>query len=95
MSGSLQVAGGVGGLLMEIKDGVPYCPCYDANGNITKYINANGTVAHREYSAFGETIALTGALANSFTFWWSTKPWCPVAGLSEYEFRKSMNSTGG
>ena len=76
-------------MLAEIKDGVSYCPCYDANGNITEYVDANGTVAaHREYSAFGETTAFTGALANSFTFWWSTKPWCPVAGLSEYEFRK-------
>lgn len=89
LSGSLQGAAGVGGLLVEIKDGVPYCPGFDANCNVTEYVDANGTVvAHREYSAFGETTAFTGALADNFTFWWSTKPWCPVAGLSEYEFRR-------
>ena len=41
LSGSLQDAGGVGGLLAVIqgRDGSPsrpFLPCYDANGNITE-----------------------------------------------------------
>jgi RHS repeat-associated protein len=26
-------------------------------------------------------------MQNAFTHWWSTKPWDPVTGLSEYQFR--------
>lgn len=51
--------------------------------------------AHREYDAFGNVISetptnfSTNELANfSFSFWWSTKPWCNVLGLSEYEQRE-------
>ena len=81
-------AGGAGGLLAVHKNGAAFLPAYDANGNITEYIAADGAItAHREYSAFGETVAQTGQPEN-FTFWWSTKPWCGVTGLSEYELRK-------
>jgi len=95
LSGSIQGAGGVGGLLVDIKDGVPYVPSYDANGNVIEYVDATGTVAaHRAYSAFGQTTTLTGPLADGFSFWWSTKPLCPVTGLSEYEFRKYDSDLG-
>ena len=40
----MQGAGGVGGLLMTVLDGDPFFPAYDANGNITEYINAAGSV---------------------------------------------------
>ena len=34
-----------------------YTPTYDANGNITEYVSANGNVvAQYQYSAFGEII---------------------------------------
>jgi RHS repeat-associated protein len=104
LSGSLQgvplrqgyggQAGGVGGLLAvttvsQVTGTFASCyPVYDANGNVTDYLDANGNnVAHREYSAFGETVVQTGPLVDSFTYWWSTKPWCPVTGLSEYQLR--------
>jgi YD repeat-containing protein len=95
LSGTLQGAGGVGGLLSVHKDNDVYFPAYDANGNITEYISSSGTIAvHREYSAFGETTVLTGALPDLFTHWWSTKPWCIVTELSEYIYRKYKTDYG-
>ena len=89
LSGSIQGAGGVGGLLAEVKDGEPYFAAFDANGNVTEYISTNGvTEAHYEYSPFGEIVVQSGDLAASFTHRFSTKPWCAVTGLSEYEYRK-------
>jgi len=45
ISGRLQGAGGVGGLLIVNRNGTSYYPCYDANGNITDYVATNGAVA--------------------------------------------------
>ncbi len=95
LSGSLQGAGGVGGLLTEVQNDVPYVAAFDANGNVTEYISTDGTIAaHYEYSPFGEIVIQSGDLADSFTHRFSTKPWCAVTGLSEYEFRKYSPSTG-
>jgi RHS repeat-associated protein len=89
LSGSLQGAGGVGGLLAVGKDGGTFAPAFDANGNVTEYLSADGTIAaHYEYSPFGEIVVRSAPLADSFTHRFSTKPWCSVTGLSEYEFRK-------
>jgi YD repeat-containing protein len=96
LSGSLHGAGGVGGLLSVTTTSpdqpnclATYYPSCDANGNITEYVAQDGTIAaHREYSAFGETTVLAGALADSFTHGWSTRPWCNVTGLNEYLYRK-------
>jgi RHS repeat-associated protein len=74
VSGTLQGAGGVGGLLAVVRNGTPYFPCYDANGNITDYVDSNGiVVAHREYDPFGRTIVATGPLVRDLHFWFSTK----------------------
>ena len=95
LSGSLQGAGGVGGLLATVQDGETYLLFMDGNGNVCQYVDTNGTiVATREYSPFGQTIALTGDKKDDFTHWWSTKPWCPTTGLSEYEFRKYIPALG-
>ena len=95
LSGTMQGAGGIGGLLAVIRDGEPFFPCYDANGNITDYLNTNGVVvAHYEYDPFGEIVNQSGALAATFTHRFSTKPWCEVTGLSEYEYRKYLPSMG-
>ena len=89
LSGTLQGAGGVGGLLAEIQDGEPYYAAFDANGNVTEYVSTNSiAVAHYEYSPFGEIVVQSGELADFFTHRFSTKPWCAVTGLSEYLFRK-------
>ncbi len=79
LSGTLQGAGGVGGLLAETRVTASTTNTYyafgDANGNITDYVDSNGAVvAHYEYSPFGEIIAQSGDMADSFTHRFSTKP---------------------
>ena len=88
LDGTLQGAGGVGGLLAVIKSDCVatnsslvtrssslYLPTYDANGNISEYVSTNGEiVAHYDYSPFGETLIESGPLADSFTHRFSTKP---------------------
>src|SRR5690606_4345728 len=60
ISGSLQGAGGVGGLVatkLEVGTTGTYYTGYDPNGNVTEMFNSSGAnVAHYEYDAFGKTI---------------------------------------
>ncbi|MEI7881808.1 MAG: hypothetical protein WCI95_13160, partial [bacterium] len=73
LSGTLQGAGGIGGLLSVTRNGVTYFPCYDANGNITDYVDTSGTVvAHREYDAYGNTLVASGSMVDDFSFWFSS-----------------------
>jgi len=66
LSGSLQGAGGIGGLASAVLDGpstnstVFYA--YDANGNVSDVINGDtgAIAAHYEYSPFGETVVQAG-----------------------------------
>jgi len=88
LSGSLQGAGGVGGLLFEKRNGVIYIPCYDANGNITAYVDTNGTVrASYLYDAFGKTITQSGDMADLFRFRFSTKYFDADTVLYYYGYR--------
>jgi RHS repeat-associated protein len=92
LSGTLQGAGGVGGLLAvthsDSSGSEPYFPCTDGNGNICQYVDTSGTVvAAREYNPFGRTIALTGDKKDDFTHWFSTKPLDSETGLVLYELR--------
>ncbi len=88
LSGTLQGAGGVGGLLAVIHDNIPYFPCYDNNGNITRYLDASGaTVAAYTYDAFGRTISATGPLADTFPHRFSTKYFDPETYLYYYGYR--------
>ena len=92
LSGSLQGAGGVGGLLAETRTTASTTNTYyafgDANGNVTEYADAAGTVrGHYEYSAFGEITAQNGDLADTFTHRFSTKPFDVTTGKVHYEFR--------
>jgi RHS repeat-associated protein len=93
LSGSLQGSGGIGGLVSVTMSGagVPpatYIPCYDANGNITDYVDTNSTVvAHREFDAFGNTTVATGPQVNDFNFWFSTKYLDQETGLYYYGYR--------
>ena len=74
LSGTLQGAGGVGGLLCLTVDGSIYIPCYDNNGNITRYLDGNGnTVAQYTYDAFGKLISQSGPLAAFFRHRFSRK----------------------
>ena len=88
LSGTLQGAGGVGGLLYEERDGDIYIPCYDNNGNVTRYLDATGaTVAAYTYDAFGNLLTATGPLADDFHHRFSTKYFDPETGLYHYIYR--------
>ena len=97
LDGTMQGAGGVGGLLAVVReDGETYIPTYDANGNVSEYVSAaDGSVAaHYDYSPFGETLVASGPLASSFTHRFSTKPYCSVTGFCEYQMRKYNPNLG-
>ena len=95
LDGTLQGAGGVGGLLAVVRDDGVFLPTYDANGNVSEYVSTDGSiVAHYDYSPFGETLIESGDLASTFTHRFSPKPWCPITGLCEYQMRKYRPEIG-
>ena len=79
LSGSMQGAGGVGGLLSVNDGSATYYPTYDGNGNVSEYleyvpddvgttmVDEEGVevVAHYEYDAFGNTTY--SSFATGFT----------------------------
>ena len=88
LSGELQGAGGVGGLLYQTIDGIIYIPCYDNNGNVTKYVDPNGSVvASYTYDAFGKIVGKTGSLADFFRHRFSTKYFDTESALYSYPCR--------
>jgi len=99
LSGTLQGAGGVGGLLAAILEtgataGV-YHPLYDGNGNIGQYINGSGTaVAKYEYDGFGNSLVSAGSHAALFPHRFSTKPLDSETGLYYYTYRYYDPVTG-
>ncbi len=99
LSGSIQGAGGVGGLLR-----VTYCGAqttnafvvYDGNGNVTALVNAvdGSVVAQYEYGPFGEVIRATGPMARVNPFRWSTQYTDDETDLVCYLHRYYNPSTG-
>jgi RHS repeat-associated protein len=89
LSGSLQSAGGVGGLLAASISGTNCFATYDGNGNITALINAadKSLAARYEYSPYGELLRETGLLAHQNPFRFSTKFWDDESGLVYYNYR--------
>ena len=88
LSGTLDGAGGIGGLLYTRRNGAVYVPLYDANGNVMQYVDSSGTVvASYAYDAFGRTIAATGPLADVFPHRFSTKYHDAETGLVYYDYR--------
>ena len=88
LSGTIQGAGGVGGLLAVSRNGQLYFPSFDNNGNVTKYIDESGNVvAAYEYDDFGRTISQSGPLADFFRHRFSTKYYDPETGLYYYGYR--------
>ena len=88
ISGSLDTAGGIGGLLYLKRNGAVYVPLYDASGNVTAYVDAAGdVVATFAYDAFGNTVAEDGTLAGAFHFKYSTKYHDAETGLYYYGYR--------
>ena len=97
LSGSLQGAGGVGGLVMVetliSQSPIPYFPLFDGNGNITAWIDASGSViATQRYDAYGNLIQQTGTAPSNYGF--STKPQEKVTGLLYYGYRYYDPATG-
>jgi RHS repeat-associated protein len=102
LSGSMQGAGGVGGLLFStIRAGasagaIQSCVSFDGNGNVTSLVSAtNSTVnSSYEYGPFGEVIRATGptALLNPYRF--STKYQEDETGLLYYGYRYYNASMG-
>jgi len=95
LSGSMQGAGGVGGLL-SVNDGTAtYYPTYDGNGNVSEYLDSTGAVqAHYEYDPFGRITVATGAKAQAFSHRFSTKPLDAETGLYNYGYRYYDPVTG-
>ncbi|MDP0490673.1 MAG: RHS repeat-associated core domain-containing protein [Verrucomicrobiota bacterium JB023] len=95
LSGSLQGAGGVGGLLAVDETSATYYPTYDGNGNVSDYLNASGGIeAHYEYDAFGNTTTSVGAKSGDFRHRFSTKPLDAETGFYYYGYRYYDPVTG-
>jgi RHS repeat-associated protein len=101
LSGSMQGAGGVGGILSEsspitsnpITFNSSY-PTYDGNGNVSEYLDSTGQViAHYEYDPFGNTVVNTDT-SNQFSYRFSTKPIAFATGLYYYGYRYYDPLTG-
>ena len=74
LSGTLDGAAGIGGLLYVKKNGAIYVPFYDAYGNVMGYWDKQGNVvAEYAYDAFGRGVAKNGTMVDVFSIRYSTK----------------------
>jgi RHS repeat-associated protein len=88
LSGTLQGAGGIGGLLAVQMDGAWYFPLFDHNGNVTAYVDEQSSIAAQyTYGAFGSELAATGSMAGAFRHRFSTKYLDVESGLYYYGYR--------
>jgi RHS repeat-associated protein len=102
LSGTLEGAGGVGGLLWVTLHtasgpaaGTQFA-AYDGNGNIVALSAASdgSATARYEYGPFGEPIRITGPAAALKPFRFSTKRTDPTTDLVLYEYRVYNPSAG-
>jgi len=102
LSGTMDGAGGVGGLLwvtLHTASGPaagPHFAAYDGNGNVAALVSATtGTeTARYEYGPFAEPIRVTGPAANQNPFRFSSKRTCNTTDLVLYEYRAYSPSLG-
>jgi RHS repeat-associated protein len=91
ISGRLQGAGGIGGLLATTANSdskTENWMHFDSNGNVIRVSNALGKESARyQYDAFGKTILAQGGAANLNRYQFSTKPIERISGLAFYGFR--------
>ncbi|MBX3745286.1 MAG: RHS repeat-associated core domain-containing protein [Verrucomicrobiae bacterium] len=99
LSGTLEGAGGIGGLLARSNGYNPANGSWsthhyyhaDGGGNITALLNNHATSAAVEatyrYDPYGRTLSQSGAMADANTYRFSSKPFHPAIGLYDYGFR--------
>jgi RHS repeat-associated protein len=90
LSGTMQGAGGVGGLLaVSLRERGTHFVCYDGNGNVVALVNAaDGSESGRyEYGPFGEPVRVTGPVAKANPLRFSTQYADDVTGYVKYLFR--------
>ncbi len=95
LSGSLQGAGGIGGLLARTAQSYVGAPMAgqsfyhaDGNGNVTMLINSSqAIVAKYLYDAFGNVLSESGLLANANLYRFSSKEAHLNSGLVYYLYR--------
>ncbi len=74
LSGTLQGAGTIGGILMANLNETNALFCFDANGNVTDLVGADGNIAgHYEFDPYGKVIVQSGAIAEINPCRFSTK----------------------
>jgi RHS repeat-associated protein len=91
LSGTMDQAGGVGGLLLASISGTNTFSAYDGNGNITSLVNATdkSLAARYEYNPYGCLLRETGLLARQNPFRFATKFLDEESGLIYYGYRYS------
>jgi len=97
LSGSIQDAGGVGGLLLIKPASSPsQFAAYDGNGNVAALVDTatGSTSGVNEYGPFGEVIRATGPMAKANPFRFSTKYQDDETDLLYYGYRYYNASTG-
>ncbi len=92
LSGLMQGAGGVGGLLCTTSYGLEteqWFPAYDGNGNVMAMVNTETgeTQAQFEYDPFGREVRATGPALAHAKFRFSSKYLDGESGLSYYGYR--------
>ena len=96
LSQTLQGAGGIGGLLArtansQLLTSSSFAHAYyhaDGNGNVTFLIYTNQMIAAKYlYDPFGNTLSMSGPLADANRYRFSSKEWNDNAGLYYYLYR--------
>ncbi|MEI6074612.1 MAG: RHS repeat-associated core domain-containing protein [Verrucomicrobiota bacterium] len=88
LSGTMQGAGGIGGLLARSDAGGSAYYHADGNGNITMLTDASGSVLTKYlYDSFGNTLGMWGPLAAANTYRFSSKEIDPRYGIYYYGYR--------
>jgi RHS repeat-associated protein len=97
LSGSMQGAGGVGGLISSKPAGAAaHFACYDGNGNVVGLVDGStGSLsANYEYGPFGETIRVSGTQGTANPVRFSSKYQDDQTGFLYYGYRYYDPSTG-
>ena len=99
VSGTLDGAGGIGGLLCAGSGGTASVSsvffCYDANGNVMALVSTTGAVvAEYDYGPFGEALQATGPAAAGNPWRFSTRYTDPETDLVMYPLRPYSPALG-